>query len=163
MVEATDAAVQKVVVVVASKDTALAHVAVERPGRNKLYTARALDPAIGLRLVVRLHCLLLGDQERDLILLFGGLRLPKTVHQRPVISLKQINLNETDEVEREFLTHLVETEHGDKNEADEDEILFRQQLQKWDEKLEEPQQVKARCDSEEQEEVRSGSSPVMIN
>lgn len=60
----------------------------------------------------------------------------------------------------EVKTHLVEAKHGDKNEADEDEVLFRQQLQKWHEKFEETEQVKARRDSEDQEEVRSGSSPV---
>lgn len=69
MVEATDAAVEKKVVMVSADDAALADVAVERPRRDVFPAAWAAVSVSRLGLVVRLGTFIIRHQQRYLVVL----------------------------------------------------------------------------------------------
>lgn len=52
-----------------------------------------------------------------------------------------------------YHTHFVETEKRQEDQRDKYKIFLRQKLQKWHEKFEKSEEVKSRCDSEDEEKV----------
>jgi hypothetical protein len=155
VVEPPDTAVEEKVVVVTPDDAAFAHVAVERPCWHVLAAVGTGIPVAGLGFFLRLNLFLLFGihKQRDLIFLLGWLCVTEAVQLRPLVCLgRQETPSETPR--KPTNSHLVETENCDENQQNEHKVLLRQKLQQRHKELEQSQQVQARSNHENQEEVR---------